>query len=481
MSQDPNGTDWYARQQGDPAWPDQPRTVLRPADQSWRHPAQQDPGQQVPDHPQQPPGEPTAAWPPQWGTPQQPADQQPPPPPPVPPVQPGPPVQQGPPPGSVAWLQQHYPAPGERPPVQPDPGFGPQYPGQGQPGPPPFGEPVSAFAPRPPGAPAPEPPPAPPKRPSARAGLLIGGAAVLVALVVIVAMFFGKSPGGAAGEQDPRPSDAAVRFLEAVAAGDSARALSLQQQRPKDNVLLTDAVLRESRQRAPISRIRVSQETPTEVELTYQLGNAEARGRFVPVKQPDGSYKVDRGTTTVQITRPKSIPVLFNGVKIETNEVEAFPGTYEMSTGMPYITFTETQFTVSGPTSFPRLAPAVTLTDAGRAAMLDATRRALDACIAAKDLNPPNCPQQVGMPPNTRADNNTIRWQLLEDPLVNQVPKLSISDDTTAELRLSVKAKVALSVIMDGRTSNVGEQQFTFATRAVAPMTGNQVTARFVN
>lgn len=72
MSQDPNGTDWYARQQGDRVWPEQPRTVLRPDDQSWRHPADPgpapgpvEPAPHTPYEHAQPPGEPTTAWPPQ--------------------------------------------------------------------------------------------------------------------------------------------------------------------------------------------------------------------------------------------------------------------------------------------------------------------------------------------------------------------------------------------------------------------------------
>ncbi|NNG18006.1 hypothetical protein HJ590_00165 [Naumannella sp. ID2617S] len=498
MSQDPFGSAGRGQGHPDPRWVEQPQTVLRPDDLSWRHPSQQA------DPPPTPPNadataEPPAQWPPQWGSrePQQPQPPLPPQPAPAYPVppqqpqayppqpypeqayaqQPGYPPQQvpqpsapepaGPPPGSVAWLQQRYPAPGE--PAQP-------------PHPP---QPVateSAFAPPQPGSLRPQPLRQPPaRRPPTRALVLAGVATVLVIAVVVAALVFGKAPGGQANPPRATGADAAVRFLEAVAAGDSARALSLQQQAPRDRTLLTDTVLRESRQRAPISRIRITHDSANDVEITYQLGEAEVRAHFVPVRQPDGSYKVDRGTTTVQVTRPKQVPVIVNGVRLTTNEVDAFPGAYETTTGLANISFLEPRFTISGPTSFPRLAPAAQLTEQGRRAMLDATRKALEECMKAKDLNPPNCPQQVRVEPNQRPDNASIRWELVEDPLAGQTPKLTIADDTVAELRLVVKTKISVTVMTDNRPGVVNAQPKEFSTQALAPMTQPTVSARFVN
>lgn len=382
---------------------------------------------------------------------------------------------QGPPPGSVGWLKQHYPAPGDpAPPPQP-PQPPPAY------GPPSYASP-SAFAPESGADVTVPPPPGPKKSNRGMIALLIGGGAVLVALVVFLAFFLGGlGPGGATAKASP--ADGARQFLEAVAAGDSARALALQVDAPTERSLLTDEVLTESRQRAPISNIRVTLDTPTAVELTYQLGAREAKARFLPVRQPDGTFKVQRGTTTVQVSRPRQVPVLINDTHLSVNEVQAFPGAYRLSTGLANLEFADPEFTVSGPEAFPRLAPAAKLSQTGEAAFLAAAKDQLNECVKAKELNPPNCPQSVRLPDGVEAQPNSINWSVVGDPFVGATPKLNLNDESVAEVRVNVQMRITASTRdRDGRAGTINAPDLKpFSTLATGQVATDPVTVRFVN
>lgn len=278
---------------------------------------------------------------------------------------------------------------------------------------------------------------------------------------------------------DTTPAGGAVRFLEAVADGDAEKALSLQNQAPVDRTLLTDETLDRSRQLTPISDIRIVQNTPELVEVSYRLGPEEVHARFVPVRRPNGSYKIDRGTATVQVSRPEHVPVFINGVRLTADEVEAFPGTYELTTGEQYIGYAEPLLTVSGPETHPQVAPNPRLTPRGADAFLAATHTRLTACMQSHEVNPPGCPQSLTIAEGTVVDPASVRWALEEDPLVAVTPTLSLTDETVAEVRLSVRARLQAFVVTPTGPGMVN-QSTTFDTVATGRVTDDPITVAFV-
>lgn len=328
-----------------------------------------------------------------------------------------------------------------------------------------------------PTAPPPPPPAADRRRRLARALLfaLIGATLCILAVLVIMRVAGDTiSPIGQA-----RPSTGAVRFLQAVAEGNAGKAIALQQQADGDRALLTDEVLDRSRQLAPISRIRVVVETPELVELSYLLGREEVHARFTPVRRPDGSYHIERGTTTVQVSRPDRLGVFINGVLLDADQVPVFPGTYELTTGLENIEYTDPLVTVSGPETAPQLAPSARLSARGADAFLAATRDRLTACLQVREVNPPDCPQSLNIADGTSVDTATVQWTLEDDSFGAETPKLSLTDETVAEMRLSVRARLqALVTTPTGR--GMVNQSATFTTLATGRVTSDPITVQFV-
>lgn len=315
------------------------------------------------------------------------------------------------------------------------------------------------------------------------AAWLISGTALAMALLVAAGALLGLGPWSPRAD----PSAAPVQFLQAVAAGDSDLALALQVEEPTNRTLLTDEVLRASADRAPISNIRVVSSDPTTpgveddmVTVAYNLGEREITARFEPVRQRDGSFKIRRGITTLDVSRPKNVPVFINGVRVDVNRAEAFPGFYEMTTGMDTLRFDEPEFTVSGPLSTPRVAPVPELSEEGTRAFLDAARTRLTACVAAKEVNPLGCPQAtVPLLPNQRPATPTIEWTLLNDPFRGVSPQLTLADETVAEARLTVRMRLQGAIVQSGEPG-LTDQVFEFATTAAGQVSSTPITVAFV-
>ncbi|GAB3715563.1 hypothetical protein [Mariniluteicoccus flavus] len=335
----------------------------------------------------------------------------------------------------------------------------------------------SRFAPG--AAPPPPAPPPPPKR-SMRPVILGVGAIAVIALAVVVALAItlGNAPKKGPNS-NARPSDAALAFLDAVASGDAAKALSLQTHQPADRLLLTDESLAASRRVAPITDIAVVTDTETVTEVSYRLGSETKRALFKPVRQPDGTWRIERGTTTLQINRRKGLPVLVDGVEIDKTEVEIFPGAHGVTTGKRYVAYAEPTFTAADGQAFPRLAPAPRITEEGRTAFLAAAKAALDACVQQKSIDPPDCPQHVGTAPDLRPDLNTLRWRLEgPNPADGLQPRISGSDDTIAEAGFTVDMSIVVKVTQ-GKTSGEVTGKWPFKATAVASLMTEPMQVKF--
>lgn len=308
--------------------------------------------------------------------------------------------------------------------------------------------------------------------PLRRAALASG--AVVVAGVIAAIWIIGSSPW-----PGHKPADGAVAFLKAVASGDSQAALAHQQETPADRTLLTDEVLRASAERAPITDIRVTGSSTNEVELAYFLGPNEVTATFVPVRQADGTFKIRSGTSTVNMSLPRQVPVTVNGQPVRTQQLQAFPGAYELDTGLTNLTFEETDFTVAGPRSNPRVAPAARLSDEGTREFLTAARASLDACAAAPEVTPSRCPQgQLGDLPQIQFVAGSVQWSLVNDPFQGVTPQLNLSDETVAEVALSVRMHLRAAVLHNGEPGSV-DQVITLPTTATGQVASDPVFVSF--
>lgn len=322
--------------------------------------------------------------------------------------------------------------------------------------------------------------PPPESRARGRRTVMVRVAAVL-AIVTLLA-FAGVSVAGYGplGRDRTTSAEAVAHYLGAIAEADADAALALLAAPPLQQPLLTDQVLAESRARAPISGIRVVQLSREQVEASYLLGTQQVTALFDTIRQPNGTYRLRRGTSTVRVTLPKNLPTLVNGTPITASAVEAFPGDYELTTGLPHVQYAEPDFTVSGPDAAPQLVPTAELNAPGQSAFLRAARARLTECLTSKELNPRDCPQQVALQPDQRPDAATIEWTLEGDPFARAQPRLAVTDQTVAELRIEVRMHLQARGTQAGQPGLV-DTSLTFATTATALVTEEPMIVRFVN
>ena len=136
-------------------------------------------------------------------------------------------------------------------------------------------------------------------------------------------------------------SDAVIGYLNALAAGDAARALSYSANPVKPGPFLTDKVLDSSIKRAPLRAITVPQVTDqqaTSVAATYRLGKTDVSTSYKVVKA-SGAWKLAAVSKTIDLglVRSPSIPMLINGVKVNSDYVDLLPGSYAFTLSLIHI------------------------------------------------------------------------------------------------------------------------------------------------
>ena len=276
------------------------------------------------------------------------------------PYGPGTPNPMGPPPGHPG--QPPYGYPQQPPPGPPTPGgpvygFGP-FAGPG-------GQPTPGYEPGSPGGPAPygpgQPMPAPPPEEKKRRGkvLIIVGALVLALIVGAIAVALltrneptvtqppaaSQNPSGAATTAPPtsappaaKASDAVVGYLEALAAGNVAGALSYAVDPVPRAVAHRTGAGRVPR-RAPLTGIEVPPVDDEQATVTaaYTLGKTAVDFDVVKVgddwKLVEVVKRVDVGLSR------QSVPMVVNGVKVSGNTVKVLPGSYAFSTGLSTLSY----------------------------------------------------------------------------------------------------------------------------------------------
>jgi hypothetical protein len=227
----------------------------------------------------------------------------------------------------------------------------------------------------------------------------------------------GTAPGGSGSTAAPTPalaSDAVKGYLQALSSGDAQAALSYAAD-PVSGPLLSNAVLADSRKRAPLTTVDVPAVTDpaaTSVPATYQLGRTPVSQSFDVVKVND-QWKLTQVTKTIDVglVRRTSVPMKINGVTIASTTVTLLPGSYAFTTGLAYLSYgSKNVVLLRSPSDEANVYDLRTsLTSAGRKAVVSTAKKRYQKCLKAHALNPSNCP--FGGTSKYQYTASTIRWR----------------------------------------------------------------------
>ncbi|MGA4669410.1 hypothetical protein ACPCG0_06365 [Propionibacteriaceae bacterium Y1923] len=274
-----------------------------------------------------------------------------------------------------------------------------------------------------------------------------------------------------ASVQVVRGDEVVRQYLQALAAGDVDAARSLGPLGGAGSTaLMTREAYAEALKAAPITEVNVptTDENATDIPATYKLGDQEVSTRFRVRKLDSGSWEMAQTTVTfrMQGTSVTNVPLIVNGVRLDWDTpLELFPGAYQVTTGLPFISFAATDsLTVlhlgySDTTSHP-VTPL--LTEAGTAAFKKAVTTSLTQCTSRKELAPANCPMNYGS--SKPVVPGTVTWTLNGDPVTPARSGLVATDLSKAEVTVNASFTLSLVFTDQGRLNNSPVESRAIAT-----------------
>jgi hypothetical protein len=204
-------------------------------------------------------------------------------------------------------------------------------------------------------------------------------------------------------------------YLQALAQGNSARALSFAESPPDDTSLLTDEVLAASNQRMPLTDIEVSDPDRTgTVAVTYRRGGELVNTAFVTVEE--GS-KWRMRTVAAEVDLQASYPgfaLIVNGVPVPSRSIVVFPGSYQVRIDSEYLQVDGGEFLVKNESGL-KLNTSIRLSAAGVAGFREAAKAKLEACRGQRSLEAfgRKLAPFVHKPAGVKVKTETIRWELI--------------------------------------------------------------------
>ena len=234
----------------------------------------------------------------------------------------------------------------------------------------------------------------------------------------------GRADDGPVEAGQATTAQAAVRgYLQALAAGNSADALSFAAEPPIDSTFLSDEVLAASLAINPITfqqAVREDLSTQDYIAVTadYQIGNQPVDATYLTVLR-DGHYFIDQVTAPIDLytTYVSDIGMELNGVPLSyISYPELFPGSYQLTIDNSMLTSTGGQFVVTDPLAFPSVDMTVELAADTPAQLASAAKTTLDSCMAEKSLMS-DC--GIGLPiifsedKIRDVDYNSVQWDFI--------------------------------------------------------------------
>ena len=325
-------------------------------------------------------------------------------------------------------------------------------------------------------------------------GLIIGLIAAAVVLVLAVGGYFiydavqtkraEERRADALATETDAASAAVQAYLQALVDGDAQAALDQAAEVP-ESPLLTDEVLDSSNEQGGIEAPATTDATMKQLEddsvpsgvvsATFMVQGVEAAADFAVTNTPEG-WRLESVTNPVDLG---DIAVKVNGVKA-TGVVEAFPGTYTMTSANDRLKVDRSDLSVlevgkelpADWTTQPELS------DKGRKDIIAAGKRALDGCLSKKELAPQGCPMvRWEVPEGINVDQGTINHTLKNDPWRDFDPRLA-ANGTEATGTLSTKVQTRADATKNGAAGTLEddqEQSFTL----VADVSEPQVKVTF--
>jgi hypothetical protein len=338
--------------------------------------------------------------------------------------------------------------------------------------------------------------PPPPRRGSGKILIIIGAAALAVILMAVLAVVVATRSGlagntgskrqqnqsqGAAPQNAPRPSDAVLGYLQALAAGDAVAALSFAADPAPTGPLLTNEVLAKSSERADLTDIQVpvvDDQNATSVSATYSLGKSAVSESFDVVKIAD-TWKLSRTVKDLDIgfIVGGSVPVKINGVEVDQDSVAVLPGSYSFSTGLPYVGYgSKNVVLVKSPyVEADTYRIQSQLTNSGEKAVISAARKSYHNCLDANSLSPKNCP--MNFKSKYSYNKSTITWrQVGSDPF--RKAKVSLSG-TQASIEVPLNLRLTGSCTYQGRSGDCSGE-LTGKSVAVVKVTTKQLSVKWL-
>lgn len=255
--------------------------------------------------------------------------------------------------------------------------------------------------------------------------------------------------------------DLAVKgYLEALAAGDIDKALSYGSVGGGSRALLVPDALKASLAAAPITSINVTpaDATASTIHAAYQLGTQAVESDYKVVKKDDGNWQLAASTATVRLDakRSDSVPLIINGQKIgPVVQLELVPGTYTMTTGLPFLAYQSTTTITVNDLSYTKAISElpVDVTADGKTALIRATQASLANCVDYQQLSPPNCP--MAEPTGRPVITSTIRREMIvPDPVSGAQWVVDSSNSAVASALIPVHYKFFAN--FDANTTTAG-------------------------
>lgn len=306
-------------------------------------------------------------------------------------------------------------------------------------------------------------------------GLIIGLIAAAVVLVLAVGGYFiydavqtkraEERRADALATETDAASAAVQAYLQALVDADAQAALDQAVEAP-EGPLLTDEVLDSSKKQGGIENPTTTNATMKQLEddsvpsgvvsATFTVQGVEAATDFAVTNTPEG-WRLDSVTNPVDLG---DIDVKVNGAKA-TGIVEAFPGTYKMTSANDRLKVDRDDL---GVLEVGKELPAdwttqPELSDKGRKDVIAAGKRALDGCLSKKELAPQGCPMLRWQESNgIRVEKETLNYTLTNDPWRDFDPRLA-ANGTEATGTLSTKIRLQADATQHGAAGTVEDEQ----------------------
>jgi hypothetical protein len=292
----------------------------------------------------------------------------------------------------------------------------------------------------------------------------------------------GAPATSAPAPQPADPSAAVQGFLEALASGDAAAALSYAAAEPEDTTMLNNAVLGAALQRAPLRDIQVAKSTGSAssqtIDASYRLGDRVVNASF-PVTRTGADWRLEEVAATVNFASllPDRMALRVNGAALTGDTATLFPGVYAVVPEDSRYAVSHGVFAVSSPGDRPdTYSLALRLSTHGRSVVRAAAHKKLKWCVRQRSLKPAGCGFSTRLPSGNTARKSTVRWTITKgrNAMKSIKPTIALDDPRLVRASTNVQLKVTL------RSTN-GRSWYGYnAVYSVqAALSGDKVVVRF--